>query len=269
MGEHEIVLNTTRPNTAQTLLRDFKALGIHSGDIVMVHSAMSSIGWVCGAERAVVDALLAAVGSEGTLCMPAHSGENSDPADWANPPVPKEWFDAIYANMPPYDPQITSARGMGRIAELFRKYPGTLRSDHPHVSFTANGKHALEITKEHPLTPQFGPLSPLGKMAALKGKVLLLGTGYDHCTCFHMGEITAGIPKKRMGAAIISNGERIWQWFDDHEYDSEDFDRLGADFEKVHNVITGKAGNAECKLFDLASAAAFAGDWIIKNRRKA
>ena len=55
----------------------------------MVHSSLSKIGWVCGAEVSVIQALLEVVGEEGTIVMPAHTGDNSDPSVWENPPIKK------------------------------------------------------------------------------------------------------------------------------------------------------------------------------------
>ncbi len=267
MSELDVIQKTKVPVTLSLLDRDFKKLGIDKGDIILVHSSLSAIGWVCGEERTVIEALLAAVGDEGTVCMPAHSSGNSDPAGWANPPVPGEWNQVIYDSMPAYDPQITPTRGIGRIAEQFRSYPGTLRSNHPHTSFTANGKYAQEITEGHILTPQFGMGSPLGMLYQLDAKVLLLGAAYASCTCFHMGEVLCGkIPKVRQGAAMEVNGSREWVWFDDYEYDNDDFILLGNDFENEFEVIKEKAGNADCKLFGIRAAVDYAAKWLVKHR---
>lgn len=124
MSEQDIINNTLSLNTIDTMCRDLARLGISEGETLLVHSSLSSLGWVCGGPQAVVSALRKAVGGQGTLVMPAHSGDWSDPAEWEKPPVPKEWLQVIYDNMPAYEPEITPTRGMGRIAELFRTYPG-------------------------------------------------------------------------------------------------------------------------------------------------
>lgn len=267
MGERDIINKTEKPNTVATIVEDLKRLGINGNDIVLVHSSLSSLGWVCGGAQAVILALMEAVGKEGTLVMPAQSVDWSDPAQWECPPVPKEWIEIIYDNMPAFQAEITPTRGMGRIAELFRTFPNTKRSNHPQVSFCANGKLANHIVENHPLTPQFGMDSPLGKMYNLDGKVLLLGVGYDSCTSFHLAEsLIDEMPKVKMGTSLIEDGLRVWKWFEDYEYDSDDFEVIGKGFEENYFVKEGKVGNATCVVFSIKDGVDFAREWLIKNR---
>lgn len=84
MAEADAIAAAARPVTEQALRADLRALGgLRSGMTVLVHSSLSSLGWVCGGSTAVIRALLAVVGSAGTLVMPAHSA-GSDPAGWAS-----------------------------------------------------------------------------------------------------------------------------------------------------------------------------------------
>jgi aminoglycoside 3-N-acetyltransferase len=82
---------------------------------------------------ALIQALMDVVTPEGTLVMPAFTGDNSDPADWSHPPVPEAWWPVIRAQTPAFDPAITPTHMMGRIAEAFRTWPRTIRSEHPQV----------------------------------------------------------------------------------------------------------------------------------------
>ena len=82
--------NTKAPNTVDSLFLDLKTLGVTEGDVLMVHSSLSSFGEVFGKQEAVVKALLKAVGSEGTIVMPAFTWENDDPINFKNPPMPIE-----------------------------------------------------------------------------------------------------------------------------------------------------------------------------------
>jgi aminoglycoside 3-N-acetyltransferase len=270
MTEQKVIASTKRMNTVASLSQDLLKLGVQNDQIILVHTSLSNIGWVCGGAQTVIMALLQAVGENGTLVMPAHSGDFSNPAEWENPPVPKEWIAQIYENMPAFDVNFSPTRSMGRIAELFRTLPQVLRSNHPQVSFAARGKYAKQITENHELTPQLGLNSLLGKMYELNAKVLLLGTDYHSCTSFHLAEtFITEMPKKRMGTAVTENGQRIWKWFEDFAYDSEtDFEQLGKSFDETGNVIIGNIGNAQSRLFCLKTAVDFAQEWLTKNRFK-
>lgn len=81
--EQTLIQESLKPVTVASLCEDLRALGIVPGDLVLVHSSLSSLGWVCGGSQAAVMGLLAALSSsnaKGTLVMPAHSGEWSDSA---------------------------------------------------------------------------------------------------------------------------------------------------------------------------------------------
>ena len=88
MTELSAIERSPEPASTESLAADLRRLGVEAGVTVMIHSSLSSLGWVAGGAHAVVLALLDGVGHEGTLMLPAHSGGLSDPAKWENPPVP-------------------------------------------------------------------------------------------------------------------------------------------------------------------------------------
>ncbi len=266
MSEAEAVRISSVPNTRQSLARDLRKLGLEPGMTVIVHSSLSSLGWVCGGPVAVVQALMDTLTEAGTLVMPAHSGEYSDPAKWENPPVPESWWEEIRATMPAFDPAITPTRGMGLIAETFRKFPGVLRSNHPAVSFTAWGKHARQITENHGLSNCLGETSPLARIYDLDGWVLLLGVGYGNNTSFHLAQYRVPHPKPSMeGAPIIEDGQRLWKPYTDVVGDSDNFAELGADFEWRTPVIIGDVGSGQARLFRQRPAVDFAVGWLAEH----
>lgn len=268
MHEADVIKKSHEPITQTRLQHDLEALGIHKGDTLLVHSSLSAIGWVVGREITVIEALLAVVGQEGTIVMPSFTGENSDPARWQNPPVPQDWIKIIQDNMPPFDPQKTPTREMGRIAEAFWHYPGVHRSNHPEVSFSAYGHLAKELTKEHPLSPGFGPSSPLYKLYEMHAKVLLLGVGYGNCTCLHLCEVMRNDPQTHFlsGARILENGRSVWKTFDEIDYDDGDFPQLGEDYEKNYPVSQGFVGMANCRLIDMYSLCQYGFTWMNQHR---
>ena len=89
-NEQKVIAQTKKPSTVSSLVSDLKKLGITHGDDVIVHVSMSKIGWVCGGTQTVIEALLSAVGSGGTIIMPAQTTDNSDPAEWLQPSIDRK-----------------------------------------------------------------------------------------------------------------------------------------------------------------------------------
>lgn len=188
MHQANLIEPTRIPATRESLRSDLHGLGIRQGDTLLVHCSLRSLGWISGGPVAVVQALLDAVGTNGTIAMPAHSRELTDPANWTAPPVPPAWVEIIRATMPAFEPATTPSSGMGAVAELFRTWPGAHRSAHPATSMAALGRDAEEITARHLLSDPFGPTSPSGSLYRLKAKVLLIGVGFNRCTALHLAE---------------------------------------------------------------------------------
>ncbi|HHE70692.1 MAG TPA: AAC(3) family N-acetyltransferase [Chloroflexi bacterium] len=142
-------------------------LGVRPGGVLLVHSSLSSLGYVPGGPETVIQALLKALGPGGTLLMPALS------------------YLYVTPKRPLFDVRTTPSN-VGAIPEAFRLRRGTYRSIHPTHSVCALGpltKHLLEHHKEDD-TP-CGPHSPFSLLPEVQGQILMLGCGLRPNTSMH------------------------------------------------------------------------------------
>jgi aminoglycoside 3-N-acetyltransferase len=251
MSEADAIARTEKPGTRASLAADLDRLGLKAGETVIVHSSLSALGWIAGGPVAVIQALLDILGPRGTLVMPAHSANLTDPANWRAPPVPADWVDVIRASMPPYDPRLTPTGNMGQIAELFRTWPGVERSAHPNCSFAALGPQALRILSDHALDSPLGERSPLARLYDLDAKVLLLGVGFDRCTILHLAEERAWPerPLEAGGAPVVVDGARRWVTYSAPPVgDSDLFVPIGSQLTASGKAATDRVGMANCVL---------------------
>jgi len=245
-------------------------VGVRPGQAVMVHTSLSSLGFVCGGPQVIIEALTEAVGENGTIMMPAQSWKNLDPEAGVHWQEPKEWWQIIRDNWPAYDRDITPTNTMGATAEMFRRWPGVLRSGHPARSVAAWGKYAEYLTKNHDLSNIFGDGSPIGKLYELDGYVLLIGVGYDKNTSLHLADARAEYPGKHMStehSAVMENGTRVWKAYDTLYVDGEDFEDIGRDFEQNCEVSKTSLGNGTLTFMKQRKLVDFAVRWIEANRR--
>jgi len=256
--------------TIPSLAADFAALGLKPGMVLVVHSSLKALGFVNGGPVAVILALEQLLGTEGTLVMPTHTADNSEPANWKNPPVPESWWPTIRATMPAYDPALTTTYKMGIIPETFRKQTGVLRSANPDASFAAWGKHAQQIVAEHALFPLFGERSPLARVYEHDGWVLLLGVGHERNTSLHVAEGRARIPHRsiHLGSPMLVDGVRQWVAFDDVDWDDSDFVALGADFARETGLQReGPVASGRALLMPQRALIDYAMGWLERQRR--
>jgi aminoglycoside 3-N-acetyltransferase len=257
------------PHTVASLAADLRALGLSRGDVVVMHSSLKSIGDVAGGAQTVVQALLDVLGPGGTLVVPTHTPNNTDPAGWRNPPVPESWWPVLRHETPGFDPDRTPPSiWMGMLPCLVRTWPGALRSSHPHVSFAALGPHAAGIVAGHRYDDALGDTSPLGAVYRLDGKVLLLGCDHSSNTSLHLAEWRQpDPPRAERGAAVLRpDGTSHWTTWTDVAEDEDDFAELGTAFEDTGAATLGQVGDATAHLMSQRAVVDFATAWIAANR---
>lgn len=148
------------------LLAQLQKMGIKTGDVVLVHAALSEIGYIEGGAKSVVESLMDVIGSEGHLLMPT-SSNNGRQLDFIQE---KQVFDI--KNTP---------SKMGAISEYFRKMLHVKRSLHPTESVACLGPNADEFVRGHFGAPTaYQPDSPFGKVIEKNGKILMIGVTFDN-----------------------------------------------------------------------------------------
>jgi aminoglycoside 3-N-acetyltransferase len=147
--------------TKADLIHAFQAIGIEKGDVLLVHSSLSAIGYVENGPKDVVVALLEAIGADGHLLMP-----NS----------PNASFQLDYIRQLDLFDVENSPSALGAISEWFRKLPNAERSAHPTEPVSCIGPEANWFVSDHfgQLTP-YNSNSPFSKVIQRKGKILYLG----------------------------------------------------------------------------------------------
>lgn len=199
------------------IIEDLKTLGLESGDIVLLHSSLASIGHVEGGPDAVIDAFLEVVGSEGTLAVPV--------------------FGAL---------GILTATLQGRESAVV--------SNHPNAKVAAIGRDADAICADHwDAETAHGDGTPYLKLANLGGKICLLGVDQDRNTTLHSVEALLRLPylKTLTSTRETESGEesKDFPFFPGPHRDFIGLDRYLRDSGKM---TIGKVGNAVARLMKSA-----------------
>jgi aminoglycoside 3-N-acetyltransferase len=260
--------------TRSRLVAELRRLGVAPGQTVMLHVSVKSVGWVVGGPDVVLDALLEVLTPTGTLMM--YVGWEDDTTGMDEWPLARR--QAYLAERPPFDPVTAHAhRGWSILTEYLRIRPDARRSNHPEASMAAIGSNADWLVDPHSLRWGYGPESPLGRLVACGGHVLVLGSPLGAITLLHHAEHLADLPDKRIERhryPVLSNGKRVWvdvEQYDtgwgivDHIPAEEYFPMIARLFLATGQGQAGRVGNAESYLFPAAKLTSFAVKWMEQN----
>jgi aminoglycoside 3-N-acetyltransferase len=218
---------------------------------------MSQLDYVVNGATDVIDAVLECIGTGGTLLVPTHTGQLTDPIDWNNPPIRGSSIEKVRTHMNVYDVRRSIPRNRGIVSIVILLYPNVCRSDHPMNSVAAVGKYAQDIVATHPLHASEGIDSPVGKLYSLAGHVLLLGPSLKSCTALHLAEFIADVPYLRdNNIRVLSQsveGHRFVQ-LEKYPSTSEFFDKLVPLFEEHNCLRKTVIGSCQIMLLNLRVA---------------
>ncbi len=194
---------------------ELRGLGLKQGDTVLLHSSLSSLGYVDGGAETVIDSFLSILGQEGTLVVPT--------------------FGAL-----------------GVITEALRARSESVSSIHPLASVAAIGGKATEICRDHwKAETAHAHQTPYTRIADLGGYVCLLGVDQDRNTTLHAVEALLKLPYlNRTQEATFSTPEgdvvtRSWPYFPGPHRDFIGLDKRLRD-EGI--VRVGRIGDAVVRL---------------------
>lgn len=265
------MVDDTRFVTRARLRADLRRLGLRAGDTVMAHAALSRVGRMLNGPDALIGAMLDAVGPGGTVVAYTDWDARYDELLDAGGRVPEAWRDHV----PPFDPAASrAARDNGALPEFLRTWPGARRSGSPGASVAAVGARAEWITADHPLDHGYGEGSPLARLVALGGRVLMVGAPLDTMTLQHHAEHLARIPGKRVIRYEVpfarAGGAVEWRMVE--EFDTADpvvdglpgdwFAGVLAAFLAAGHGAQGLVGAAPSVLVDAAAVTAVAVGWL-------
>ena len=221
------------------LIEGFHTMGLKTGDLVLIHSSLSSFGTVKGGAATVVAALCHTVGEEGLAIFPTLTGKETDSP--LHPPV--------------FDVKETPC-WTGRIPEYARGRKEAKRSLHPTHSVSAIGNRKEELTAGHETgASPCDAHSPYYKNAMLGGYILLVGVDEESNTTIHCCEELAQVPyhlQKEETVMTVSDydGKEVTVKNRLHDWTKPetDFNRIEPLLESCHAVRRGKIGNSSIRL---------------------
>lgn len=187
--------------TAKELVERMKEMGMKQGSTVFIHSSMTEFFNFIGTGTELVDEIIAEIGEEGTLIMPAYP---KDKSKLMNNKGDEQGVDFDVVNTP---------SGAGYLSEVFRKYPGVKRSINLQHSVCAYGKHSEFLTYEHHLSlTAWDERSPYYKMSQMDTLVFAFGLPYFLGTMIHCTESL--LYRKYKYFALFFTKEMVYSYID-------------------------------------------------------
>ncbi|MBR2358239.1 MAG: AAC(3) family N-acetyltransferase [Lentisphaeria bacterium] len=162
--------------TQKDVCNAFKNIGAVPGDVVIFHSSLKSMGHVAGGAEAVINGILDAVGSTGTVAAATL------------------WWDGGKEKTPDHFDIKNSPAYNGATAEAMRKDVRALRSNHYSHSVSAIGAKAVDLTCEHGTgkaypdpwnETAFSEKSPWTKLIEYNALYCFIGCTMNVCTLKH------------------------------------------------------------------------------------
>jgi aminoglycoside 3-N-acetyltransferase len=216
--------------TYNQIVRGLRAVGLNESSRVVVHSSLSSFGYILGGAQTVVGALSAVCG---TVIAPSFTYQTLL-IPKAGPDLNGMSYQDDAYDLDFYSPDLPAHRTIGSIPNAMLKHPAHWRSNHPALSFVGLGRDAEAILATQSYED---PFAPLAWLADNGGDVLLMGVTHRTNTSIHVGEWRAGRPPFVRWS--LTQGRAVeFKW----PGDSSGFDAITPHIKPI--VVHGQIGQA-------------------------
>ena len=259
----------------ELLAKAFKALGLQSSDVVMLHASIKAVGAVAGGADEILYALEDVLSPNGTIMM--YVGCDSGFDEVGRGVYPSEIEKDILEKQPSFDYLTArSCRDNGVLAEIFRTQPNTITSQQVGSRMAARGSQAAYLLSDHPHNYSYGIGSPLDKFSQIKGKIVLLGSDHDAVTFLHYVEHIANFSNKiiaRYQVPLEIDGVRQWVEMEEFNTASEGVHKNWPDqffkmiidsFIKETNAKQGLVGKASTVVIDAVKLLPYANEYMCR-----
>ncbi len=216
--------------TGEMLRNGLIELGIRKDQKIIVHSSLSSFGYVLGGAKTVIGVLKDLIGENGLIMMPCFTYYTEH-----NNKKEEKYFDL----------DSPCSKDMGIIPEEFRKDPDVYRNFHPFTSFAFWGKNAQELANKYHIADSLSDKSPLGEVLN-EGYILMLGSDFSTVSIIHTAEYIADVPYTGYSSEFnyIKNDQRKTTTLRRTGH-SEEFRKIADHLDHYPSI---KIGNAICCL---------------------
>jgi len=250
-----------------------RSLGLRSGQDVLVHCSMRSLGLPRAGGATVLAAIREVIG-DATVVVPAQTPDNSTTSEaFRRRTGGGSAAEVARAerSIPGFDPERSPSVGMGWLAEYVRRQPGAVRSRHPQTSFAALGTGAADLMSVHDLDCHLGERSPLAKLDTRRAMILLLGVDWSVCTALHLAEyrLPGERPTRAYRCYVSVDGRRERRDFTAQALSTHDFPALGEALDGWAPVRRARIGPALCRSVRVDEAVSFALLWMTEHRCRA
>jgi len=233
----------SKPIMQKDIENSLLEIGLRKGDIIMVHSDLSSFGKLGDVKdknefiKDILDSFRNVIGKEGTLIVPTYNTES-------------------FCKYKIYDVNKTISTA-GIFTEFVRKLATSIRSEDPIHSHAGIGKYAEKLLKDVG-DESFGEDSFFDRFYRLNGKIVNFGTQFNKVTFIHYIEtkfkVNYRFNKKFSGIIIKKDGSKkkkeiiyyvryLPEDGMDVEYDINNMELLGSELEKRAFLKKIKLGN--------------------------